>query len=367
MPYGNINVDTVTTTTPGGILGGGNASLMKNRIINGAMAINQRGSSITSNGYALDRWKITAITGSKMTVQQSSDAPTGFSNSMLITSSAATTIASGDYYDIGQLIEGFNTSDLGFGTANAKTVTVSFWAKSSLTGTFGGSLQNQASNRSYPFTYTISAANTWEYKTATIAGDTTGTWIGATNGAGMALLFGLGIGSTYTGTANAWTAGYIFPTSAVNLLATNAATLQITGVQLEVGASATGYEYENYTSLLSKCYRYYYRNKASAANQMMSAAGQCYQSTGVVVNIVFPVPMRTAPSALEQTGTAGDYSVWNAGTSNLTCTVAPIFNGASNTIGRVETSVASGLVAGHATSLISQGSANAYLGWSAEL
>jgi hypothetical protein len=279
---------------------------MKNRIINGAMAINQRGSSTTSNGYALDRWKITAITGSKMTVQQSSDAPTGFSNSMLITSSAATTIASGDYYDIGQLIEGFNTSDLGFGTANAKTVTVSFWAKSSLTGNFGGSLQNQASNRSYPFTYTISAANTWEYKTATIAGDTTGTWIGATNGTGMGLLFGLGIGSTYQATANTWAGGYFFPTSAVNLLATNAATLQITGVQLEVGSSATGYEYRLYNQEFSACQRYY-------ETMGYGLLGIANSATGIWAQMIYKVQKRATPTIglFTTTQTWGQFGIAN--------------------------------------------------------
>jgi hypothetical protein len=229
----------------------------KNRIINGAMVINQRGSSITSNGYALDRWKITAITGSKMTVQQSSDAPTGFSNSLLITSSAATTIGSTDYYDIGQLIEGFNTYDLIFGTANAKTITISFWVKSSLTGTFGASLQNSAQNRSYPFTFTISSASTWTQISATIAGDTSGTWVGATSGIGMQLLFNLGTGSSTLGTAGAWTAGYIFPTGEVNILATNGATLQITGVQLEKGSTATSFDYRPYGTELSLCQRYF--------------------------------------------------------------------------------------------------------------
>lgn len=286
-----------------------NGVAMRNRIINGAMTLNQRGSSTTSNGYALDRWLITAIAGSKMTVSQSSDAPTGFSNSMLITSSAATTIASGDYYNIGQRIEGFNTADLMFGTANAKTVTVSFWAKSSLTGTFGGSLQNSAQNRSYPFTYTISSANTWEYKTATIAGDTTGTWIGATNGIGMQVLFGLGTGSTYQSSAGAWAGGYLFPTSAVNLLATNAATLQITGVQLEVGSSATGFEYVNYQTLLANCYRYFqYINLPNSTADSYFANFLAYSSTDVRTILRYPVPMRAAPSITF----AGTINVFNS-------------------------------------------------------
>jgi hypothetical protein len=276
----------------------------KNRIINGAMTFNQRGASNTSNGYALDRWKITAITGSKMTVQQSTDAPTGFSNSMLITSSAATTIGTNDYYDIGQLIEGFNTSDLMFGTANAQTVTVSFWAKSSLTGTFGGSLQNSAQNRSYPFTFNINSANTWEYKTITIAGDTTGTWVGATNGTGVQLLFGLGLGSVYQGTAGAWTSGYRFPTGAVALLNTNAATLQITGVQLEKGSTATSFDYLPYSTELMLCQRYFQN-----PNNDTGFVGRGNGTTGAVYTVPLIVPLRASPTIT----TSGDTQLFSAG------------------------------------------------------
>jgi hypothetical protein len=319
-----VNVNRVVDAS-GGVLAP-ISSVMRNRIINGAMTLNQRGASNTSNGYALDRWVITAITGSKMTVAQSSDAPAGFSNSMLITSSAATSIGSGDYYDIGQRIEGFNSSDLMFGTANAKTVTFSFWAKSSLTGTFGGSLQNQASNRSYPFTYTINSANTWEYETITITGDTAGTWIGATNGTGMQVLFGLGIGSTYRNTANAWAGGYFFPTGAVNLLATNAATLQITGCQLEVGTQATSFEYRQYQQELALCQRYFEKSynqtvvpaTANIAGNgggivLASLAGSTTGNTSFIpLSIPFKVTKRTAPTlvAYDFDGTANAVRVY---------------------------------------------------------
>ena len=287
----------------------------KNRIINGDMSINQRGSSTTSNGYALDRWVVTAITGSKMTVAQSSDAPTGFSNSMLITSSAATTIASGDYYDIGQRIEGFNTSDLMFGTANAQTITISFWAKSSLTGTFGGSLMNSSQNRSYPFTFTINSANTWEYETITIRGDTGGTWIGATNGTGMQVLFGLGVGTTYQATAGAWVTGYFYPTGAVNLLATNAATLQITGVQLEKGSNATSFDYLPYGTELALCQRYYY-GYVSGGGKLVGRGGY-YSGTQVEAAIFFPVTMRTMPTLVATSGSNFYVAYRNGGGDDL--------------------------------------------------
>jgi hypothetical protein len=339
----------------------------KNRIINGDMTFNQRGASNTSNGYALDRWVISAITGSKMTVAQSSDAPTGFSNSMLITSSAATTIGSSDYYDIGQRIEGFNTSDLMFGTANAQTVTVSFWAKSSLTGTFGGSLQNQASNRSYPFTFTINSANTWEYETITITGDTSGTWIGATNGTGMQLLFGLGIGTTYRGTANTWQGGYIFPTGAVNLLATNAATLQITGCQLEKGSAATSFDYLSYTTELQLCQRYYAKlgaNPAAIGNPGYQAHGAgCNQATNTSQNLYlgFPQFMRTSPSI----GYSGNIGITANGSYVTLSSISGAYTGVNSSL--LQTTTPAVGSAGDGATLISNGDTSAFISLTAEL
>ena len=238
---------------------------LKNRIINGAMVIDQRnaGASVTIGSagnlvYTLDRWAAYCDQNSKYSVQQSSTAPTGFSNSLLFTSLSAYTVGSGEAFGFNQLIEGFNTADLGFGSASASTVTLSFWVRSSLTGTFGGSLRNSASNRSYAFSYTISTANTWEQKSITIAGDTSGTWIGATNGIGLRVWFSLGVGSTYTGTANAWAgANYLQPTGATSVVGTNGATFYITGVQLEKGSTATSFDYRPYTTELQLCQRYY--------------------------------------------------------------------------------------------------------------
>jgi hypothetical protein len=186
--------------------------VLKNRIINGAMVIDQRnaGASTTlTNGYSLDRWQTQSSPASKATIQQNAGSvtpPVGFVNYAGITSTSAYSVAAGDYFNISQPIEGYNVSDLEWGTANAKTVTLSFWVRSSLTGTFGGSLRNSAGDRSYPFTFTISSANTWELETITIAGDTSGTWL-TTNGVGIDANFSLGVGSTFSGTAGAWAAG----------------------------------------------------------------------------------------------------------------------------------------------------------------
>jgi hypothetical protein len=238
-----------------------------NRLINGDMRIDQRnaGASVNNTGaagqFSVDRWRINGDSASKFSAQQNAGSvtpPVGFANYLGITSLSAYSVPSGEDYDIIQAIEGFNTFDLDWGTANAKTVTLSFWVRSSLTGTFGGALQNSAFNRSYPFTYTISAANTWEQKSVTIAGDTTGTWIGATNGIGLRLYFGLGVGTTRSGTAGAW-AGSDFrsATGATSVVGTSGATFYITGVQLEKDSVATSFDVRPYGTELALCQRYF--------------------------------------------------------------------------------------------------------------
>ena len=259
-----LNVNKIADAS-GGVLAP-ISSVMRNRIINGAMVIDQRnaGASISTasstSTYTLDRWISVFTQNSKFTIQQNAGSvtpPVGFANYIGITTTSAYT-GSGDIFNIGQNIEGFNTSDLGFGTANAKTITISFWVRSSLTGTFGGALQNSALNRSYPFTFTISVADTWEYKTIIVAGDTSGTWIGATNGIGLRLWINLGSGSTYSGTAGAWAgADYRSATGSVSVIGTLNATFYITGVQLEVGTQATGFEYRPFGTELILAQRYF--------------------------------------------------------------------------------------------------------------
>ena len=233
-----------------------------NRLINSDMRIDQRnaGASVTpaDGAYTLDRWKAGASAASKFSVQQSSVAPTGFSFSMLCTSLSAYSVGTNDNFEMFQLIEGFNTADLGWGTANAQAVTLSFWVRSSLTGTFGGSIQNSAFNRSYPFSYTISAANTWEQKSVTIDGDTSGTWIGATNGTGIVLCIGLGAGTGRSGTAGTWaSATYYNATGATSVVGTSGATFYLTGVQLEAGSVATPFERRPYGTELQLAQRYF--------------------------------------------------------------------------------------------------------------
>jgi hypothetical protein len=252
----------------------------KNRIINGAMVIDQRnaGASVTpTNGlYTLDRWGADVSQASKFTVIQSSTAPTGFSKSLLVTSSSAYTVGTNDYFALHQFVEGFNTADFNFGTASATSITLSFWVRSSLTGTFGVGLRGASNTRSYTATYTISTANTFEYKTITIPGDTSGTWL-TNNDVGIGLFFSLGVGSANSITAGSWQAvNATSPTGAGSVVGTSGATWYVTGVQLETGTVATTFEYRPYGTELALCQRYFETSMSVAPADNMSVA-----STGV--------------------------------------------------------------------------------------
>jgi len=325
MSYGTVQAEKMTTES-GYSLGAGNASSFKNRIINGEMDIDQRnaGASITltsggGNGYPADRWYTENFTDGTATVQQVADAPAGFSNSIRYTVTATdASLASDQSAFIQQRVEGFNSADLSFGTASAKSITVSFWVKSSVTGTFGGALANNAYNRGYPFTYTISSANTWEQKSVTIPGDTTGTWVGATNGVGLRLTFALAAGSGRVSTAGAW-ASYIGigATGGTNLMATNSATWQVTGVQLEVGTVATSFDFRSYGTELALCQRYYFPITLPRDTNVCYPA-VVYDSTTILIQ-AFPVTlaMRTTPSITATRGTASMFFYRYDGTATI--------------------------------------------------
>ena len=279
----------------------------RNRIINGDMRIDQRnaGAAVTINSsaytYPVDRFAgFGEPTDGVFTLQQSATAPAGFTNSLLATvTTADASIGTSQRYFIRQVIEGYNVADLGFGAAGAATVAISFWTRSSLTGTFGGTLMNEAFDRAYPFTYTISAADTWEQKTITVAGDTSGTWL-KTNGAGLFICWSMGAGTTRLGTAGAWQTpvGALFgATGQTNIIATSGATFYITGVQLEAGSVATTFERRQYGQELALCQRYYWKIiQGTGTGGGYGIAG--YNITGNAVWQIFgfPVTMRATPT-----------------------------------------------------------------------
>lgn len=308
-----------------------------NRIINGAMVIDQRnaGASGTALGYTVDRFAYDASQASKLTWQQNAASvtpPTGFSNYLGFTSSSAYSVTSGDYFYLYHRIEGFNTADLAFGTANASSVTLSFWVRSSLTGTFGGALRNGASSYSYPFTYTISSANTWTKVVITVAGPTAGTWVGATNGIGLQVVFGLGAGTTYSGTAGSWSSNnYVTATGAQSVVGTNGATWYLTGVQLEKGSSASAYEYRDYTRELTMCQRYYSKsyNPEVAPNTQTNegpAGGITQGSDRTTITHFFKTQMRAAPTVtiISYLGNNGYITATNGTNAGSSCAAALI-------------------------------------------
>jgi len=280
----------------------------RNLIINGAMQVSQRhGSNVyaqINDGLSLDRFKGNTYDGGiatgKYTVQQSSTAPDDFSHSLLVTSSASTADNANNIFNIEQRIEGYNTAHLNFGSSSAKTITLSFYVRSSLTGTFGGALKNSDRNRAYPFSYTINSANTFERKTITISGDTTGTWVGSTNGMGLWVSFGLGVGSTRSGTSGAWGGGDMFSsTGATSVIGTSGATWFLTGLQVEVGDTATPFEHRSYGEELALCQRYYERWARSG--NLGVTMGHTF-STGNSYGIVNYKTKRASPDCTSSTG-----------------------------------------------------------------
>jgi hypothetical protein len=325
------------TITSAKMANGGAEFGMRNRIINGAMMIDQRNAGASgTTAYTVDRWAYDASQGGKVTWQQNSGSvtpPAGFKNYLGVVSSSAYSITSSDYFALKQVIEGFNTADLSWGTANAATISISFWVRSSLTGTFGGVVSNGSNNRAYPFTYTISSANTWEQKTLTIAGDTSGTWA-TDNTGGIELNFGLGVGSTYSGAAGAWAAGnYLSATGATSVVGTNGATFYITGVQLEKGSQATAFEWRSYGTELALAQRYFSmtfsQGTAPASNSGQAGALLTANASGtgigfgLLVTWGFPIEMRTVP-------TVTTYNPSAAGTSWFLNTAATVAAAVSN-------------------------------------
>jgi hypothetical protein len=342
----------------------------KNRIINGAMVIDQRnaGASVTistSGVYALDRWKNRANGGGAFSVQQSSTAPAGFNTAAVYTvTTVDSSIAAGDNYYVFQDIEGYNVADLGLGTANAQTITMSFWVRSSVTGTYSVFLSNGTTyNRGYVATYTINAANTWEQKSVTIAGDTTGTW-GKTNGGGLSAGFNLGAGTDYQTTAGAWGSAFVQATSGTTQWISNAgATFYITGVQLEKGSTATSFDYRPYGTEFQLCLRYALMIKNGTNSIDRFGLGSTVSATTVQMLIQHPVAFRSAPT-LTTTGTAADYQVY--ATAVTACNAAPTIGESSQFNSRINFITAGGLTGGQ-VSQASGANTNAYLLFSAEL
>jgi len=364
MPYGTVNADLMTTSdgvSSSGLYG------FKNRIYNGQMVFDQRnaGASFTplTQTYGLDRWMYSLSQASKLTGQQSTTAPSGFKYSNLITSSSAYTVGASEVFLLRQKVEGYNIADLGWGAVGAQAVTLSFWVRSSLTGTFGGAVRNENQDRSFPFSYTISTANTFEYKTVAVAGDTSGTWV-TNNGVGIELNFSVGSGSTVSNTAGSWYAGsFASATGATSVVGTNGATWYVTGVQLEVGSTATSFDYRPYGTELALCQRYFQKVADGTSNNASYVAIATTESTTALFGMIsFQVPMRTAPSlALTATSFRA-----NMGTVNANSTTAPTLNQTSTLSTRFDQAGYTGLTADR-SGIVRLNTDTGYVAFSAEL
>ena len=307
---------------------------MRNRIINGAMRIDQRnsGGSVTpvDEQYTLDRWITRSTQSAKFSVQQDSSANTvaGFVSSLKVTSLSSYSVVASDFFTVNQPIEGFNCADLAWGTANARPVTLSFWVRSSLTGTFGGAIRNNASDYNYPFSYTISAANTWEQKSVTITGPTSGTWA-TTNNRCAIIEFSLGVGTDRNGTVNSWNASNVWSFSgATSVVGTNGATFYITGVQLEEGSVPTPFEYRQYTNELQLCQRYFEAVVAAGNNSGICSISSDSTTTGRAV-YAFKTTKRVAPSV---TFTAATNFLYQGANINAALSAITLVNASIQTI-----------------------------------
>jgi len=374
-----IVADSSTST---GLRYQGNFAAGKNKLINADMAIAQRGGtpvalSAGARFFSVDRTygQLSGGVG-VFTVEQTVDAPAaanaGQYSLKAVVTTADTSIAAGDQFILGQIIEGFNFASFQFGTASAQKVTISFWVKSSITGTFGVDIRNMVANRSNVSTYTILAANTWEKKTVTFDGDTSGTWPQDNTGAAR-IEWCLSAGTDFqTATTNTWTATNDVTTSAqTNWMATVGNTFQLTAIQIEAGSVATAFQTATGTiqGELAACQRYYYR---TTATQAYSDFGSGYNksTTEGSFMISFPVTMRITPTALEQSGTASNYNILHASggsAARTACSSVPTYQVATPTMGRVDFICASGLTSGNGAIAGSNNNTTAYLGWSAEL
>jgi hypothetical protein len=304
------------------------------------MRIDQRdaGASVAVNPsnslyMCVDRWYGYAYpsgTTGAFTLQQKSDTPpANFSNYLRATVTTARTLTSTDYFAFEQRIEGYNIADLACGTSNAKSFTVSFWVRSNLTGQYSVSSYNASAG--LPIAYTINQANTWEYKTLVFPANTTSTFAAGstTNGQGMVLVWAIGMPSSYSGASGTLGSGYWAATGNVNLMATVGNTIDITGVQLEVGTAATAFERLPYTTQLQQCQRYYFNiNGGGSDGYPVIGVGGATSTTNSRNFIQYPVVMRSKPtvSALG----SSTFNIQAFDTTGSGATIASVSQGAIN-------------------------------------
>ena len=303
MALNTVSTNRLSTNVKPSNLSSGFGSLgSRNMVINGAMQVNQRGNgSLTINSsssqFPCDRWVARGEGGSKAyTIQQVSIASSGqgVRNAIKVTSSQAASVGSSDIFNVRQMVEGFNIQRMNFGESGCKSMTLSFTVRSSVAGTHSGAIQNSGQNRSYPFTYTLSA-NTWTDISVTIPPITDGSSWNETNGVGARVVFDMGCGDNFRGTAGQWNSAQDEgATGSVRILETNGATWEVTKVQLEVGTEGTDFEHRSFEDELLQCMRYYEGVYMSDGTALMKS----YASHGGSANFEyqFKVQKRAIPT-----------------------------------------------------------------------
>jgi hypothetical protein len=354
----------------------GGALSKRNIVDNGNFAVHQRGGTITGLGDAnLDRWK-TVDSGNidelAIEITQSNDTPDGVGEGYSLkyqTKTVESAIAADEFFSLNQHIEAQNLARLCYGTSSAKSITLSFWVKCSLTGTFGFNIYQEDGGDVIGGTYAISSADTWEKKILTFAGNT-GDAIAYDNTNGFRLQWALWIGSNYTGTSNTSWSAYSnvkrFNGHTQNGLATtDESTWQIAFVQLELGEVATPFEHESYADNLRRCQRYFHKI-ITTATYTRFMVGQATAATTGEHYYEHPVEMRAEPS-IGQTGTASNYAVYH-NNAVIACSSVPAINTDQTTkMGVLTTVVASGQTQGEVTCLVGNNNASAYIEFNAEL
>jgi hypothetical protein len=371
MSYGTVQAEKMTTES-GYSLGAGNSSSFKNRIINGNMDINQRAFSgdAVEFGYTLDRWITFIGTSATWSVSQNAGSvtpPSGFTDYLGATSLAATTPSASQRNLVCQMIEGYNIADWAWGYPSAKPITLSFWVRSSLTGTFGAAINSTAQVVSATFSYTINAANTWEYKTITVQGPTTNpAYWDTTNGRGLWLFFDMGTGANFAlDTTWGSSAKYTIGSSRTNVIGTNGATWYLTGVQIEVGTVATSFDYRPFGTELALCQRYCYVWSAANANSAIAGSGQAFGSSSAYILMKTPMTMRVPPVTFSSTGNFGSN---NASGGGLAVTGLSLVSSWTNeNMITLQPSVSSGWAAGNAVLMGAGADTSCRLTFSAEL
>ena len=281
----------------------------KNMIINGACTINQRFGSgsytLTSSAdyFPVDRFRSWAVGGGQFTIQRSDNAPPGFKNSLMYTvSTTDTSVGSSEYYCIQQRIEGYNIAHLGLGTADAKPVTLSFWVKSDIPGTYSGSFFNTGQSYTCVFEYQINQVDIWEYKTLTIPAATVGSFTSDSSNYGLGIWWDLGSGTGYNNTPFVWkNAGDFRSANQVPFIGTSGAKFRMTGVQLEIGKNSTDFEYRPIGEELALCQRYYFQLTDFVWTYSLSGTTGAYNRA----TIWHPVEMRTDPTVSFAVSTGG--------------------------------------------------------------